>query len=47
MNMPVQIKEVKDGVPTEVLQALNNIKNTMRIRAEKGSEEAAFILKHL
>lgn len=48
MNLAVQIREdEKDGVPAEVLQALNNIKNTMRIRAEKGDREAAWLLNHL
>jgi len=48
MNLAVQLREdTKEGVPAKVLEALENIKNTMRIRAEKGSEEAALILRHL
>lgn len=45
-SLAIQIYE-EPGIPAEVKEALENIKNTMRLQSKKGNKEADFILRHL
>lgn len=46
-SLAVRLEENKKVIPGEVADALENIRNTMKIQSEKGNKEAAFVLRHL